>query len=67
MRTLTSAIFDPQGTSEEIQDFTLEEHIDRILNKDFLRKKVLRTLWETIVLSVGISGLYYLGEQKNRP
>merc|ERR1712037_1005644 len=64
LRTLISALFDPQGTFEEFGDFTLEEHTDRSLNEDFLRKKITRTLWETLVLSVGIAGLHYIGKEE---
>ena len=63
LRTLSSALFDQNGTFDEIREFTLEEHINRALNENFLRKKVLRTLWETLVLTTGITVLYYIGDQ----
>ena len=64
LRTLSSALFDQNGTFDEIRDFSLEENIDRALNREFLRKKVLRTLWETLVLTIGITALYYIGDQQ---
>ena len=62
-RTLTSAFFDQDGTFEEIRNFTFEEHIERAFNKDFLRKKITTTLWETLVLSTVIAGFFYIGDK----
>ena len=61
MRILYSAIFDTQGTFDEIKSFSFREHEDRALSDAFLRTKLKKTIWETLVLSTGLSILYVIG------
>ena len=53
---------DPQGTFDEIRDWSIDEHVDRALSDSFLTKKITTTIWELMVLSTGIGVLYYIGE-----
>ena len=56
---------DPQGTAEELADFSLQEHVDRALSDDFLNGRVRGTIWNFISLSTGLAALYIIGQ--NRP
>lgn len=70
-RILWSFIFSPKDTIREFKSFSVQEHVDRVLNDGFIRKKVQRTIWELLVLTAGVAVLHSIGEvrrlNKNLP
>ena len=64
-RFLLSALFDTQNTFDEIKSFSVKEHTDRALSDGFLRTKLKRTVWETIVLSTALGILYAIGRSND--
>ena len=57
-RILFNAITDPFNTYEEFRDMTIQEHIDRALDETWLFNNVVRSGYDTFMLTILLVVIY---------
>ena len=63
-RILFNAVTDPFNTFEEFRDMTIQEHIDRALDETWLFNNVVRSGYDTFMMTILLAIYAAIGEAR---